>query len=236
MTQTATYSKNGSIGTIVMDDGKANAFSPAMINAVNQALNQAEQDEVVVILTGRKGRFSAGFDLSVMQQGPAAAAEMVRSGALLAERLLSFKRPVLVACSGHALAMGAVILASVDYRIGAQGDYKIGLNEVTIGMTMPWFGVEISRARLAASYLDRAVSNAEIFTPDCAVSAGFLDRVEPEDLLMDAANQMATQLCTLNAQAHFQTKLRVRHHALAAVRHAIEQDFKIQEAVNQDFD
>ena len=159
MNQIVTYKKSGKIGTITMDDGKANAFSPAMIAAVNDALNQADADGVVVILAGRKGRFSAGFDLSVMQQGPAASAEMVRSGALLAERLLSFKRPVIVACSGHALAMGAVILASVDYRIGVEGDFKIGLNEVAIGMTMPWFGVEISRARLAPTHLDRAVSN-----------------------------------------------------------------------------
>jgi len=225
MSQLVEYDKKGNIGIVRMDDGKANAVSPDLINAVNTALDQAEQDQVVVILTGRSGKFSAGFDLSVMQQGPEASRQMVKGGALLAARLLSFPFPVIIACNGHALAMGALLLAVADYRIGSEGNFKIGLNEVAIGMTMPKFGVEISRSRLTPMYLTRAVSNAEIFSPQQAVDAGFLDLAVPEATLMDTAVAEAERLVSLDFNAHHQTKLRVRSGVISAVQEAISEEF-----------
>jgi enoyl-CoA hydratase len=225
MTNIVEYKLQDKIATITMDDDKANAVSPRMTKELNSALDQAEEDQAVVILTGRPGRFSAGFDLTVMQQGADAANNMVKSGALLAERLLSFPAPVIIACNGHALAMGALLLASVDHRIGAEGDFKIGLNEVAIGMTMPWFGIEIARARLSNIYFGRSVVNAQIYDPSGAVTAGFLDQVVSEDKLMSSALQAAEVFSKLNMQAHYATKMRVRADSLAAVRAAIEKEF-----------
>lgn len=210
---------------ITMDDGKANAVSPVLLDGLNAALDQAERCGKPVVLTGRAGKFSAGFDLSVMGQGGLAMAKLVSGGAKLAHRLLGFPLPVVVACTGHGLAMGAFLLLAADYRVGADGPFKIGLNEVAIGMVMPHFGVEIARYRLNPAFFGRAVSNAEVFAPVAAVEAGYLDRVTTADNLLADAVQVATGMAALNMSVHHATKLRVRGPMLQALLEGLERDF-----------
>ena len=224
MSELVTYKLEQPICTITLDDGKVNCLSPQMLTEINAALDRAEEDGAVVLLTGRKGRFSAGFDLAVVGKGGSAAVDMLLGGFRLSERLLSFPKPVVIACSGHALAMGSFLLLSGDYRIGADGAYKIGANEVSIGMTMPRFGVEICRQRLAPAHFHRAVITAEIYSPAGAVEAGFLDAVVPADDLITEARDKATALARLSMPAHTATKLRAREEALTAVHEAIAAD------------
>jgi len=226
MNELASYNKKENISIITLNDGKANSLSPTMIAAINAALDKAESDANTVVLTGREGRFSAGFDLSVFQQGGDALGEMLSGGAKLAERLMNFPHPVVVACNGHALAMGALLLLAADYRIGAQGNFKIGLNEVAIGMIMPAFGAEIARYALTPQYFKRSLVNAEIYTPDNAVTAGFLDEITPVENLAARAEEKAQELAKLNRGAFKGTKLGARKDALQALRAAIEKDFK----------
>ncbi|MGO9934649.1 MAG: crotonase/enoyl-CoA hydratase family protein [Steroidobacteraceae bacterium] len=218
------YQLGESFATLSMDDGKVNVLSPAMLQALNERLDQAQRDKAVVLLTGRPGVFTAGFDLSVLRGGGEEASKMVRAGFDLAERLLSYPAPVVLACSGHALAMGAFLLLSADIRIGAAGQFKIGANEVAIGLTMPHFGIEICRQRLTPAHFNRAVINAEMFPPDQAVSAGFLDRIVPAADLLAAGQDAAKSLAKLNMAVHTATKLRTRAHALKAIREAIDAD------------
>ncbi len=220
----ATYGLDDSIATITLDDGKRNALSPDMLAAIGAALDRAEADGAAVLLTGRAGAFSAGFDLRVLAGGGSRAYEMVRAGFELGARMLAFPAPVVVACTGHALAMGAFLLLAADYRIGAAGPYRIGANEVAIGLTMPFFGVAMCRQRLAPAHFQRAVVNAEIYSPEEAVAAGFLDRVVPAAALADAARRTAAGLARLDRGVHTATKLRVRAQAVEAVRAAIEAD------------
>ena len=224
MGELVTYQRTESIAVIRMDDGKVNALSPRMLAELNRALDRALEEGATVVLTGRAGVFSAGFDLSVLRAGGADAYAMLKAGFELSERLLSFARPVVIACSGHGLAMGCFLLLSADYRLGAQGAFRIGANEVAIGMTIPAFGVEICRQRLTPAHFYRSLINAEIYSPDSAVDAGFLDRAVPAAELMDEAQRVATGLAALNMQAHAATKLRVRAQALQAIRRAIEED------------
>jgi len=224
MSNLVAYELEHPICTITLDDGKVNCLSLQMIAAINGALDRAEKDHAAVVLTGREGKFSAGFDLAALGKGGSDAIDMLINGFRLAERLLAFPTPVVAACTGHALAMGSFLLLSVDYRIGIDGAHKIGANEVAIGMTMPRFGVEICRQRLAPAHFHRAVICAEIYSPAGAVEAGFLDQVIPEDELTAAARNKATALAGLNMRAHTATKLRARHDALLAVRKAIEAD------------
>lgn len=224
MADRVTYELSESIATITMDDGKANALSLEMLGELNAAFDQAEADDAVVILTGREGRFSGGFDLGVLTAGGADAADMLRSGFDLAERILSFPAPVVIGCTGHVVAMGVFVLLSGDYRIGVAGPYKITANEVAIGLTMPRAAVEICRQRLTPAAFNRAVLLAEVFSPDNAVEAGFLDRVvEPADL-PDAARAAATGFAALNRPAHAGSKRRLREQTLAAIRAGIEAD------------
>jgi enoyl-CoA hydratase len=225
MSKIVSYRVEENIATLTIDDGKANAVSFRFIEEVNAALDRAEQDKAVTILTGRPGKFSAGFDLSVVSSGGEAARKLVRSGALLCARLLGFPTPVIVACNGHSLALGALLLLAADYRIGTEGNYKIGTNEVAIGMPLPYFGVELARLRLSRIHFGRAVANAEIYSPQEAVEAGFLDVVVPEERRMDTAMQNARGLAKLDMAAHCATKMRVREKALSTIHEAIETEY-----------
>jgi enoyl-CoA hydratase len=218
------YQLEGTIATITMDDGKVNALSLRMLAELNTALDRAAADKAVVVLTGRDGIFSAGFDLTVLRAGGPDAAAMLRAGFELSERMLSFPMPVLIACTGHAVAMAVFLLLSGDYRVGAAGPYKITANEVAIGLTMPRAAVEICRQRLAPAHFNRAVILAEVFSPDDAVAAGFLDRVVEASELQNRAVSAAEVLANLDMDAHAASKLRARAQALHALRAAIEAD------------
>ncbi len=210
---------------LTMDDGKANALSFALLDELDAGLDAAAATGKAVILAGRPGKFSAGFDLSTLGQGGEPALKLLRQGADLAGRLLAFDAPVVLAVSGHALAMGALLCLSADYRIGTEGDYKIGLNEVAIGMTLPWFGVELARARLARTQFHPAVALARIYDPAGAVEAGFLDEVVAADRLGARAGEMAATLSTLNMAAHRETKARVREDLAGRLEEALRRDF-----------
>lgn len=224
MGSVVTYQLKDSIATITMDDDKVNVLSLQMLSEINSALDQAVADEAVVVLTGREGVFSAGFDLAVLNAGGSEAMAMLRGGFELAERVLSFPTPVVMACTGHAVAMGVFLLLSGDYRVGAAGPHKITANEVAIGLTMPRAAVEICRQRLTPAHFNRAVIIAEVYSPDDAVGAGFLDRVVQASELQDVAQSTAAQLAKLDMAAHAASKLRARDQALKAIRVAIEAD------------
>jgi len=216
------YQLKDSVAAITMDDGKVNVLSTAMQTGLNEALDRAEADGAVVLLRGRDGVFSAGFDLGVLRDGGPAAVAMVRGGFELAYRVLSFPQPVVVACTGHAIAMGAFLVLSGDYRVGAAGPFTIAANEVAIGLTLPQAAVEVLRSRLTPSAFGRAAILAETFSPDNAVEAGFLDRVVPDWDVAANAREVAAALSTLDRKAHAATKLRVRHDTLVGLRAAID--------------
>src|SRR5262249_22398284 len=224
MSVLVTYERQDAVATIRMDDGKRNVLSLDMFAALAGALDRAAAERPTVLLPGREGVFSAGFALRVLTAGGDGAYRMVRTGFELAERLLAFPTPVVAACTGHAVAMGVFLLLAADYRVGASGPYKIGANEVAIGITMPHFGVEICRQRLAPAYFHRSVIHAEMYGPEEAATAGFLDRVVPADQLEATARDVAVGLARLDGGVHAATKLRARAHALEAVRAAIDAD------------
>jgi len=218
------YEVEDDIATITMDDGKVNVLSLQMLGELNRALDRAERDRAVVVLAGRHGVFCAGFDLGVLRGGGPEALDMLQAGFELAERLLAFPLPVTVACTGHAVAMGVFLLLSGDYRVGAEGPYRITANEVAIGLTMPRAAVEICRQRLTPAHFNRAVILAEVYAPAGAVEAGFLDRLVTPTALGGAARESAALCATLDLDAHAATKARARAHTLAGLRAAIDAD------------
>jgi enoyl-CoA hydratase len=220
----ASYRRDGAVATITLDDGKVNVMSPRMLADVSVALDQAAAEQAAVVLTGRPGVLSAGFDLPVLQAGGAAAAGMVQAGFELAARLLSFPAPVVVACPGHAIAMGAFLLLSGDYLIGADGPFRLTANEVALGITMPYTAIEILRHRLTPAAFGRALTLSEVFTPATAVAAGFLDEVVPAGDLAAAARDRAGALAALDRRALAASKQRIRDRQVRAVRAAIEAD------------
>lgn len=227
MSDLTAYEHGDGIATIRMDDGKVNALGVPMLRELHAAFDRAEEDDAIVILTGREGRFSAGFDLKVFSDTPEQLPEMLTLGARLCERILSFPRPVVTACTGHGVAAGCFIQLPADLRIGVDGPFQIGLNEVKIGLTMPQFVIDLARSRLTPSDFDRAVNSAAMYTPSAAVRAGFLDRVVAAEELVSAAHEAARQLAGLNAEAHRATKLKSRDGLIDAVHRAIEVEFAV---------
>lgn len=190
---------DGDIVVTRVDDGKANAITHDIVGGLHAALDRAEADDIgAVAIIGRPGKFSAGFDLAVMQSSMDNARDLLRAGGELALRIYTFPKPVVLGCTGHAMAMGAILLLSADSRIGALGQFKIGLNEVAIGMPVPRFAVELARDRLSKRQFVPAVAHAKLFDAQGAVDAGYLDlAVEPDDVeavTLDHTRHLASSL------------------------------------------
>ena len=218
------YELRDGVALLRMDDGKANALSPARIQGLNGLLDRSEAEAGAVLWLGRPGCFCAGFDLGVMRSGGEAMRGLVGAGAELFARLLVHPRPVVVACTGHALAAGALALLAADARLGARGDFKIGLNEVAIGMTLPLFAVELARLRVSKRHFARATAQAEIYAPDAAVDAGFLDRVLEPEALFDASLAEARRLGALSRRGFAETKRRANAPTHARIRETLADD------------
>jgi len=218
------YQLESKTALIQMDDGKANALSEAMIAEAGEALARAEREASAVVLSGRPDRFCAGFDLKVMMSSPEAAKAMLRNGAELLMKLYGSQLPIVAACTGHALAGGALVLLTADVRIGAAGAFRIGLNEVSIGMPVPVLAMELARDRIPAAELGRATLRANIYAPDEAVRAGFLDEVAPAADLLARAKAEAARLGNLSRMAFRATKKRLRGRTIDHILSTLDDD------------
>jgi enoyl-CoA hydratase len=206
----ANLSVNDGIALLTLDDGKANALGFDMQADISAALDEAEAKSDVLVITGRAGVTSAGFDLKVMREQPDKVDDMVTGGGLLLTRLFDFPKPVIVASTGHAIAAGALLMLTGDYRLGIEGDSQYGLNETAIGMTLPHFGVELAKFKVAKTYLDRAFVSAELYAGEAALAAGYLDAVMAPDALMDAAMEKAKAMQALDAKSYTRNKRLIR--------------------------
>ena len=219
---TVTLKTEGDVSIIQMDDGKVNVFSPDMIQNFNDILDQVPTDKGAMLIVGREGMFSAGFDLKVMMSSPENAAAMVKSGFELLMRVFTFPRPVVAACSGHAIALGAFLLCCCDHRIGCKGDFKIGANELRNNMIVPTPILELAKFRLIKSHKQRALLNAEMYSIEDAVAPGYLDEVADQDKLFDLAMAKAKDLATLAHPQYLQTKKLDQEDVAAKIYSGIE--------------
>jgi enoyl-CoA hydratase/carnithine racemase len=223
MSGPVTYSHNDSIAVIRMDDGKVNALGPTMQQALNEAIDQADSDKVgALVIAGNERVFSGGFDLKILTSGEVQPAiDMLRGGFELAYRLLSYPKPVVMACTGHAIAMGAFLLSSGDHRVAAHA-YNIQANEVAIGMIIPYAALEIMKLRLTRSAYQQATGLSKTFFGETALAAGFVDEIVLPEMVLARAEEAAQEFAGLNQRAHAATKLRARADALAAIRAGID--------------
>ena len=205
--QLATLTTEGDVSIITLDDGKANVFSSAMSSTINQLLDEVPNDKGALLITGRQGLLSGGFDLKTMTGGEAKdIIEMTVNGFKLLARIYGFSRPVVVASSGHAIALGAFLLCCADYRVGAKGKYLVQANEHRNNMSIPIPILEISKSRISKRHWHRAILNAEAYPIDQSVEAGYLDEVVDEEDLMKRAMEVETDLATLGHPYYQMTK------------------------------
>jgi enoyl-CoA hydratase len=216
------FSLQDAVARIDLDDGKANALSASVIESLHRAFDEAEKEATAVVIAGREGRFCGGFDLETMGKGPAAVRSLVRDGADLLLRMFEYPLPVVAACTGHAVAAGALLLLAADARVGARGRFRIGLNEVSINMALPMFAIELARERLSKRHFVRATTQAELYDPEAAVDAGYLDRVTEPGAVCDAAVAEATRLGHLSQPAFRVSKRSAHARVIAYVRETLD--------------
>ncbi len=226
MPELVRYRLEGTTAIVDMDDGKANALSDAMIDALLAALTRAEAEAGAMVLVGRPERFCAGFDLRVMMAGPDQARALLRRGSELLLRLYGASVPLVIACTGHAVAGGALVVLTGDVRIAAAGAYRIGLNEVAIGLPVPVLAMELARDRLQPAALTRATLLAHIHTPEEALTAGYVDELAPPDQVLPRALAEATRLAALGRKPFVATKQRLRGRTIEHIRSTLEQDLR----------
>ncbi|MCA9629817.1 MAG: crotonase/enoyl-CoA hydratase family protein [Myxococcales bacterium] len=224
MADSINYELNDGVAILRLDDGKANALGHEVVMTLGQHLDRAEQEASAVLIVGREGKFSAGYNLQEMMAGPDSARRLVKAGGELMLRLFTFPRPVVAACTGHALAAGAILLLACDLRIGAEGPFKIGLNEVPLGMTPPLYLVELARHRLSKRWYTRAVTQGQIFTPADAVDTGYLDACVGGEELLGLAKDEAKRLGALPHAAFAEAKRREREAIATALLEGLDDD------------
>lgn len=229
MSERVAYRLADAVATITMDDGKVNVMSTAMLRDLDAAFDRAERDRAIIVLrSARKGVFSAGFDLKTFAANDSERSlEMVKAGAELALRLMAHPFPTIGVMEGHAFPMGTFLLLACDVRLGAKGRFRMGLNEVAIGISPPGFAIELARSRVHPAWLSRSATLGEMFEPDDAVVAGFLDRVVPADEVEQALGGIVAALRALDAPAHASAKQRLRRTAMAAMREAIDRELTL---------
>ncbi len=226
MSELARYRQEGKIAVVEMDDGKANALSGAMIDQVTAALTRAEAEASAMVLAGREGRFCAGFDLRVMMSGPDAAKDLLARGAELLMRLYGARVPLVIACTGHALAGGALTVLTGDLRIAAAGDFRIGLNEVSIGMPVPVLAMELARDRLLPTALTRATLLGHVHSPAEALAVGYVDEVVAPGEVLPRALAEAARLSAIGSMPFRATKDRLRNRTIAHIRNTLQDDVR----------
>lgn len=224
MSNSVTFDISDGIAVIRIDDGKANALGHVVLDALNDALDHTA-DANAVVLFGREGKFSAGFDLAVMKDGPEAAQELTRKGAELCMRLYGFPKPVLAGSDGHALAAGALVLLSSDVRVASDTPGKIGLPETTIGMPLPVFATELARDRLSRRHFTAATLLGSTYGPDDALAVGFLDAIVPAAELEAVVLERAGEIVgSVNPAAFAATRVNTRQATIDYVRSTLAAD------------
>ncbi len=206
------------VAVIKLDDGKANAVGHGFVDAINEGLDRAQAEAQAVLLVGREGVFSAGFDLKEFEKGPEATTALVNKGADMLLRIFTHPQPVVAACTGHAVAAGAFTMLASDTRIGSSGNFKIGLNETAIGMSLPVFGLQLAAARLSRRWQTRCVVQGDLLGPEDACDAGFLDRLTDPQAVESTALDEAQRLAQLPGEAYAANKLANREPFIQAIR------------------
>jgi len=221
MPDIVTYAQDGDVAVVTMDDGKANALQPAMSEGIDAALDRAAKAAKAVVLAGRPGVFCGGYDLKIIRgEDDGLRARMRDLGTALMLRLYLSPQPIVIACTGHGVAAGAILLMAADWRVGAEGDFKLGLNETAIGLALPYVALELARDRLEETQLQQATVMATLYDPAGAADTGYLDETAPSDAVLARALAKANALADLDAAAFAETKRRLRQPTVDRIKAA----------------
>lgn len=211
--------RRGAVALLRMRAGKANAIGPSFLDALGRRLDELLADPPGALLVTGEGRaFSAGLDLPVLVDlPPADLRDFIQRFVDSMLRVFRLPFPVVAALNGHAVAGGCVLALQADQRLMAQGEGRIGLNEVRLGIALPAAVMETLRCQLPATSLFPVAAEGGLFTPEEALRLGLIQAVVPPEQLLDTAFERATQLAAVPAAAFAAVKASLRRPALDAI-------------------
>lgn len=183
------------IATIIMNEGKGNALGPDVVARLRDALREARGgDSRAVILTGTGAIFSPGLNLPLLSnfERPAMRAFIDDFVDLVVE-LLGFPAPTVAAVNGHAIAGGCVLAFCCDYRVMVKDDYRIGLNEIELGIRFPPAVLDVARRVVPASAVAEVLMLGRLFGPEEAMSCGLVHQIVDPDVLQASARAVARE-------------------------------------------
>lgn len=213
---------DGDIAYLTMDDGKANAINPDWMTDFIAKFEEAESGAKAIILSGREGVFSGGFDLKwLAAEGATRSSELLDQASNMLLKVYGSRVPVIAACNGHAIAMGAFLLLACDTRIGANGAFLYGANETINNMNLPVFAIELPEARLDGRKLTQALIQSQLYEPAGALDVGYIDMLVDPELVLKTATDQAELLSKLPGRAYGANKVAVRKHTLDLIEAAI---------------
>lgn len=213
--------------------GKSNPINHDFVKALRTTLRSLLDDRSVkgVVLNGNPGFFSVGLDLpELYSYDEAGFAAFWSDFMALISDMVAFDKPIVAAVTGHAPAGGCILAIGCDYRVMAEGNYKIGLNEIPVGLVVPapifhlyafWIG-----QRLAYQYL----MEGKLYQPEQAREIGLVDEVVSGDAVLQTAELKLQQYLRFNEQSWRLTKQQLKRELLKVMASISEADMKIFQA------
>jgi enoyl-CoA hydratase len=216
----------GGVRVIALSRGKANVIDGGFAALLHEAVKDAQREPGVraVVLTSASPKiFCGGFDLAVLSRvGEDEFRSFIKRFEPLFFDLFLFGKPLVAALTGHAIAGGALLAATADFRLAAEGPGTFGLSEIKLGVQVPRFALEAARATLGERVLTRlALTGDPLFFQE-ALEAGALDRIVPAERLRDEAVALAERLSSSPA-AYGAIKRDLRSGAAARAQAGLEE-------------
>ena len=203
---------HGAVRELQLNRPPANALSPELIVALKQAVEAAASDGArALVISGAPGRFSAGLDVPLLLTlDHSAIAVLWREFYTLLGALALSPIPIAAAITGHGTAGGTVLPIFCDFRVAAQGDWKLGLNEVQVGLPLPPVIFAGLRRLIGARHAERLAVRGLLVSPDEAARIGLVDELVPLDQVVGRAIEWSRSLLALPVDAMAATRRRAR--------------------------
>lgn len=206
----------GSVTLLQIEHGKVNALDLELLSRLGQEFEQVEESSTrAVVLTGAGPSFSAGVDLFRLINGGRDylnAFLPALTSALL--KLFTFPKPVVAAVNGHAIAGGCVLVCACDYRLMVEGDGKIGVPELLVGVPFPALPLEILRFAVPQPNFQELVYTGRTLTPENALHHGLIEQVVKPEELLNRACDVAERFAAIPRKSFRLTKRLMRQPTL----------------------
>lgn len=218
------------LSIITLDRDKSNALNREMITELNDMLKHIAADKNIagVIITGKDHFFSAGLDLIELYNYTEDQATAFWNLFLdFNATITSFPKPLVAAINGHSPAGGCVIALACDYRIMAEGQYIIGLNEVPVGIIVPNSIFKLYSFWIGEAHATRSLLEGKLFTPDEAIQIGLVDELVNPASILTAAERKVRKYMAMESNTWGQSKVNIRRELIAATTADQSKDLEI---------